>query len=206
MNNLELWEKGRRPDPDHLKWVGVGRGYTTAEAQYQVEKATALFGPYGIGWGIDELVYDVITNGNDPIMVILKGQFWYKYQDQDGRFPMVTCKTWSADDDLMKKVATDLQSKCLSKIGIDADLFKGLWGKAGSKKPVVDKVVYLGADPANDIPSAKKADISLCMKLMDELDDTTRGKAVDMMEAANWNHFAVRLMIAKLEAKKQEVK
>lgn len=239
-NNLYLWERGRKPDPDHLKWVGVGRGYTTADAQYQIEKTTEIFGPYGAGWGIDNLEYEVIYGQGEqslnkttgeilpqaafpvPIMVILKGELWWKevtgcrelMNDKGiitattmtevlipaGRFPLVTSMVWSQDSDLMKKVSTDLQSKALSKIGIDGDLFKGLWGKEGSKKGGGDPVVYLGAQPLLDVPRAKSSDITAMRMAMDKkgLTEEQIKKTETMLDDLNWNHFAVRAVIKKL--------
>jgi len=204
-DNLSLWNLGRRPDPDHLKWVDVGRGYTTAEAQYQVEKATRLLGPYGIGWGMEYPKYEVIYDIGKPVMVILMADFWYKYMGEDGRFPLVNSIIWKGDDpDLLKKLGTDWQSKALSKIGIDADLFKGLWGKKGSKKPEMHEVVYLGKSPLNDIPAAKESDHAKVNELLDELNSDERKKANDWLEEQQWNHFAVRTMIKKLSERKEK--
>lgn len=239
-SNLYLWEQTRKPDPDHLKWVGVGRGYTTADAQYQIEKTTKVFGPYGSGWGIDNLQYEIVYGQGEPqkdkngmivgppaafpvpIMAILKGDLWWnevKGQARTmsngivtmplmeevlipaGRFPLVTCKQWAQDDDLFKKLSTDLQSKMLSKIGIDADLFKGLWGKEGSKKGSGDPVVYLGTQPLLDVPRAKEIDLLALLKAMDDkvLTDEQKDKAKAMLDDLNWNHFAVRAMAKKLK-------
>lgn len=199
MSNLELWERGRRPNPDHLKWVGVGRGYTTAEAQYQVEKATEIFGPYGIDWGINNLKYSVIYQDDTPVMIFVEGLFWYKWKGEIGEFPMIANKVWSADDDLVKKVTTDLQSKALSKIGIDADLFKGLWGKAGSKKPPVDKVVYLGSNPTLDVPRASSHLANKVHVLLSEVEPDKSAEIIKWLDGENWNHFAVIKAISKLE-------
>lgn len=243
---MYLWERARRPDPDYLKWVGVGRGYTTADAQYQIEKVTAIFGPYGAGWGIDKLEYDVVYGPDKPsfdkesgqtippaafpvpVMVILKGELWWnevrgqrEVRSESGiitqtlmpetiipagRFPLVTSMVWSQDSDLLKKVSTDLQSKALSKIGVDGDLFKGLWGKEGSKKGSLDPVVYLGKQPLLDIPKAKQVDIDELHSAIKKkgLDDEQSGKVYQILDGLNWNHFAVRTMVKKLSEKSEK--
>ena len=55
--NLKLWESVCITDPDMVKKERLsGRLITAIDPQYQRRKATEVFGPYGIGWGVRDAV------------------------------------------------------------------------------------------------------------------------------------------------------
>ena len=63
INNMEIWEKVSNTNPENTKQVNARGGFTAIGAQTQVKKATQLFGPIGIGWGIEEERITVPSDG-----------------------------------------------------------------------------------------------------------------------------------------------
>ena len=122
---MTLWEKVSETNPQHTKSVNQRGGFTAIGAQYQVKKATEMFGPIGIGWGVKNEVFTPMANG----MALYQSEFWYKSQDGDGSFPINSSiamqKGGRIDDDFAKKVTTDALTKGLSKLGFNSDIFEG---------------------------------------------------------------------------------
>ena len=50
--NLKLWNKLEKTNPDHTKKVpsDYGKMITTIDAMHQIKNMTAAFGPIGKGW------------------------------------------------------------------------------------------------------------------------------------------------------------
>lgn len=132
MSNLSLWNSVSKTNPAHTKEVSKGRRKFTAICpQSQIESATEQFGPYGLGWGLKDITRDFDTLRCHDL-AIFSGVFWFKRNDEKGEFEISTSlslfidknKTM-LDTDICKKAETDLVTKALSKIGFNADVFKG---------------------------------------------------------------------------------
>ena len=89
-------------------------------------------GSYGKTWGFKniELTYDLVDKG----LVIFKAEFFYP----DGSFPAINTISiyrdnaqTKLDDEFAKKVETDSLTKCLSKLGFNADIFLGQFDDSG---------------------------------------------------------------------------
>jgi len=126
-DNLELWNKVEKTDPNHTKKANVaGNKITCIAPQYQILNATREFGSYGVKWGWKSLDLDYSLVSKD--VIVLKGVFFYP----DGEFPIINsmklfkdnAKT-KIDDDFAKKIETDALTKALSKLGFNADIFMG---------------------------------------------------------------------------------
>ena len=125
--NLELWNKVEKTDPKHTKQANVkGNKLTSIKPQYQIYNATNQWGSYGGKWGFKniELGYEL----KDVGLVTFKAIFYYP----DGEFETInTISYWrdnaktKLDDEFAKKVETDSLTKCLSKLGFNADVFMG---------------------------------------------------------------------------------
>ena len=89
----------------------------------QIEKATEVFGPVGVGWGWS--VSDPILPNNDT--VAFKISLWHGNKDQVvEQFGQAALTAGSrADNDAFKKAVTDGLTKCLSYLGFNADVFLG---------------------------------------------------------------------------------
>ena len=51
IKNTTIWDQVCKTDPRHTKKVNQRGGFTAIDAHYQVQRATEVFGPVGIGWG-----------------------------------------------------------------------------------------------------------------------------------------------------------
>ncbi len=167
--NLELWKSVETTDPEFTKKVNQRGGFTAIAAQSQLMKATEVFGPFGVGWGVSR---ESIEKWEDVGLAVYQANLWYYYNDKVENLPKLhefpihsSIKYHSngrVDDDFMKKVATDALTKGLSKIGFNADVFMGkfddnkyvnqLTNMNGTwKKKVVDAAETLNADDMSTI-------------------------------------------------------
>ncbi len=127
MNKMELWNRVCKTDPNHTKKANVkGNNLTSIKPQYQIMMATEEFGSYGATWGFKDITlsYDLIDKG----LVVFKAEFYYP----TGSFPAINTISvfrdnaqTKLDDEFAKKVETDSLTKCLSKLGFNADIFLG---------------------------------------------------------------------------------
>ena len=88
--------------------------------------ATEQFGAYGSTWGFKniDITYDLLEKG----LVVFQADFFYP----TGTFPAINTISiyrdnaqTKLDDEFAKKVETDSLTKCLSKLGFNADIFLG---------------------------------------------------------------------------------
>ena len=125
-----IWSKVDTTDPKYTKKVNQRGGFTAIGAQYQLKKATELFGPFGKGWGVAGESFHHYENDG---LFLYSAMLWYKLEgdEQEHRFPISSSITYRKngriDDDFAKKVATDALTKGLSKLGFNADVFMGMF-------------------------------------------------------------------------------
>jgi len=118
VDNMALWDKVCTTDPTFTKDVSMRGGFTSINPTYQCRLATQQWGPQGAAWGIRDIRWEF--HGNS---IIMAGTFWYP----GGEFVQVVDDQWKDGDDTMKKCLTELQSKALSRLGFNADIFSGRW-------------------------------------------------------------------------------
>lgn len=133
--SLELWNKVSKTDPAYTKKIVIGaRKFTAIDAQYQLKKATELWGMYGETWGVKNLQFKPIQLGEETLLTLF-AEFWYPKGSFEIAASVLLAKhgidyktkqaTLKIDDDAYKKVLTDLTTKALSKLGFNADVFLG---------------------------------------------------------------------------------
>lgn len=138
--NLSIWQKVDKSDPSQLKKVNQRGGYLSIDAYPQIKKATEMFGPMGIGFGLKDISYSIVTgdisNRDNPDkrgeILILESTFWYRYPDSNimGYIPMFNqgeFGTSFSNDETFKKLITNSISKALSYLGFNYDVFCGSW-------------------------------------------------------------------------------
>lgn len=148
--NLAIWTAVETTNPAHTKnFSGRAGGFkgTAMNSTWLAQRATELFGPCGIGWGmtvLDEqyikgaplLAPDGITVIGHELVHVVRAKLWYCYEDkrgeieQFGQTQMVMKRNDGrlfTDEEAPKKSLTDAQSKCLSMLGFGADIFKGYY-------------------------------------------------------------------------------
>lgn len=145
-DNLALWRKVQETNPAYTKDFSRGGGFkgTAINPTYSVMKATAFFGPLGIGWGyeiMDESLMvgtPIFANGVAVANVTIhriKLRLWYKHGDETGevihfgqtQFTGQTKNGLTTDEEAPKKSLTDALTKCLSMLGFSADVHLGKW-------------------------------------------------------------------------------
>lgn len=171
-DNLELWNRVSTTRPEHTKAVTFGRKFTAICPQSQRMKATEVFGPYGIGWGIENESFEVVSLNNHQPMLLYRANLWYILRgkdeiEQDGRFPIVSSiqmTQWNKnagefklDDECYKKAQTDALTKGLSFLGFNADVFLGMYDDnryvESLKNPPKEK-----KEPTNELASQTTID------------------------------------------------
>lgn len=126
-NNKEIWNRVCKTNPDHTKHVNQRGGFTSVDAHYQIESATAEFGPVGIGWGYT-VEYGVIE-AKVAMLATADVILWHGSRENcfgpwRGMAEIVDSKG-RVDDDAAKKATTDAITKALSHLGFNADVFLG---------------------------------------------------------------------------------
>lgn len=127
-NNLELWRKVEKTNPNYTKQANVkGNRITSIAPQFQIMNVTEQFGIYGKKWGFKdiELDYSLVSAVG---LVVFKAVFFFP----DGEFPIINSISLymdnartKVDDNFAKKVETDALTKAVSKLGFNADIFLG---------------------------------------------------------------------------------
>ena len=133
MENLRLWRSVEKTPPDMTKDVKFGkRHYTTIDPQWQMRVATALWGPYGMRWGLRNMSYQMVEqhDGDEngrfmTSVVILRADFFYPCNGKQVSFEILNDDRFRAGDDTLKKLVTNTRSKALSWLGFSADVFMG---------------------------------------------------------------------------------
>ena len=130
-DNMSLWNSVCVTDPQYTKRVNQRGGFTAIGAQSQIMEATKMFGPFGQGFGVSD---ERFTSFDMEGLCLYQATLWYKFRFNIGdirEFPIHSSIKYSVngrvDDDFAKKVATDALTKGLSKLGLNADVFLGLF-------------------------------------------------------------------------------
>lgn len=130
-DNMRIWRQVEVSDPKYLKKVSFGRTFTAIDPQYQVMKATEIFGPVGEGWGWESCMETVEAGGQ--VAILAHVSIWHG--SRENKFgPFTGCRTFfkegkkgfSFAEDAPKMAITDGLTKGLSHLGFNADVFLGL--------------------------------------------------------------------------------
>lgn len=186
--NLDLWNSFGKTDPQYTKGANVdGNKQTSISGNYMVKLATEQLGPIGEGWGykiIEDRFDDTrpaMTKINDAPAMLMDGEnivweknhtilieLWhgkpenkiYQYGHTKFRYMKADGSKMIVDNECAKKSLTDAMKKCLSLLGICADVFMGEF----------DDVNYqAAAKTENDLKNADNRDQEYRTKL-DELE------------------------------------
>ena len=149
MNNLKLWNKVEKTNPQFTKQVSFGRKFTAIDPYYQIKQATEQFGLFG-RWGLKDLEYNRIDLV-DNIMFRLTAKFFYTYDDVYSEFEISTSdllltSKGKPDKDFFKKIETDLITKSLSRLGFNADIFMGMYENLAYVDEVARELVLISVE------------------------------------------------------------
>ena len=139
-NNLALWQRVEKTDPQYTKPFSRGGGFrgTAVNGTYLAKKATEVFGPMGIGWGLEILDEELMQgaplgDGAFELVHKVRVKLWYVLDYQRGEVVQFGQTTFVGrnknglytDEEAPKKSLTDAMSKCLSLLGFAADVHLG---------------------------------------------------------------------------------
>lgn len=156
MDNLEYWNKLKRPPASALKPISGGRmnGKTDINPQWRYHAMTEIFGPVGFGWtySIDKQWTETGATGetmafcNVSVTVNRNGE-WSKPVPGTGGSTLIQSEKTGlrSNDEAFKMALTDALSVALKMFGVAADIYAGLWdgakyktdGQSEQKPPVV---------------------------------------------------------------------
>ena len=153
---------------------------TSINPTYMTHKATKLFGPIGIGWGVD-VIDERYVNGSkidehsNVIIHVIKVELWYWYYPPRvrvrpgetvekvrgsithyGSTPFVTARKANntvypfTDAEAQKKSFTDATGKALSMLGFSADVYTGLYDNPEYKEEAKNKIALQNADDKDE--------------------------------------------------------
>ena len=138
MTNKALWDSVKVTDPSAVKPI-TGKSYKgdSPKPYWLIERATDVFGPIGIGWGVVVKSERFERMSDTDVLHVAVVSVWYVLDgvrsetfDQMGgtKAAYMTSKgVLMVDEDAGKKSVTDGMVKCLSMIGFAGDIFSGLW-------------------------------------------------------------------------------
>lgn len=142
--NLNIWDQVSVTDKQfaHPRQLPSGKFLHTINPNYQIKRATELFGPCGIGWGYkvieEKYVRGPLLNTSNPEMGnalshVVRINFWYLEQgsgrrgefEHYGETSVIKTDAYGLvfDEGAAKKSLTDAISKCLSMLGFSSDIY-----------------------------------------------------------------------------------
>jgi len=138
MDNMELWRSVSVTDPAAVKKI-TGKSYqgNSPKPYWIIQRATEVFGPVGIGWGVTVKSERFERMSETDVLHVATVSVWYVWDgkrsetfDQMGGTKacyMTSSNKLMVDEDAGKKSVTDAMVKCLSMIGFAGDIFSGMW-------------------------------------------------------------------------------
>ncbi len=135
--NKKLWRAVFTTDPSAVKEI-TGKQYkgNSPKPYFLIERATDVFGPCGIGWGIQVLNERYERFDKNESLHIATVKLWYMLDGKRGEIEQMGQTRASyitkdgkfiVDEDAPKKSVTDAMVKCMSMLGFAGDIFSGRW-------------------------------------------------------------------------------
>ena len=126
--NYYIWDQAKSTDP---KWTTpfpkFGKTMTTIDPMSQIMCMTGLFGPVGKGWRFKNTYTYTDKNVFAEVIVQWKdNDQWYAYGPISSVCALYK-KAGTLDDEAPKKAATDALTKAFSYLGLNADVFLGMF-------------------------------------------------------------------------------
>lgn len=136
MENMKLWDSVKVTDPKAVKAI-TGKQYkgNSPKPYWVIQRATEVFGPCGLGWGV-EILSERFERFGDEALHVAQVRVWYEFDGKRGlieQMGQTRAEYTSAggkhivDEDAPKKSVTDGMVKCLSMLGFAGDIFSGQW-------------------------------------------------------------------------------
>lgn len=214
MNKKELWDSVKVTNPSAVKPI-TGKPYkgNSPKPYWLIERATEVFGPIGIGWGVTVKSERFERMSDTDVLHVAVVSVWYVLDgvrsetfDQMGgtKAAYMSKNGQIVDEDAGKKSVTDAMVKCMSMMGFCADIFSGLWDDSKyvewAAEQYAEKPPALSAEQVANIEaliSEVKANKSALLKWVSDRAGFEVSKLENAPEAA-YTHI-----IKSLEAKRK---
>jgi len=190
-DNLSLWREAFTTDPRHVKPI-TGKQYqgNSPKPYWLIERATEVFGPVGIGWGVTVKSERFERLSETDVLHVAVVSVWYVYQgqrsetfDQMGGTKAAYKTSKGAlmiDEDAGKKSVTDGMVKCLSMIGFAGDIFSGMWDDS----KYVEQALQFYEDKEAPVPADRRAELDeLALVMLDAQEQGREMHAVELYYA-----------------------
>lgn len=201
MSNMKLWDSVKVTDPAAVKRI-TGKPYqgSSPKPYWLIERATEVFGPVGIGWGVVVKSERFERLSDTDVLHVAVVSVWYVLDgkrsetfDQMGgtKACYLTGKgVLMVDEDAGKKSVTDGMVKCLSMIGFAGDIFSGQWDDskyvewAGEQyRPAPDVAAILKGIATSSTLSLLKTNFTHAMQMLDSVHHESVISAKDKRKA-----------------------
>ena len=171
--NTRYWDDLKRVPPEHLKGFQRAGGFkgTAVKPMWTIHKMTEVFGPCGLGWGMDMPQFQMVPAG-DELLVYCTVGIWHGKDEITGhrvygvggdKVRVAQSSGLKNDDEAFKKAYTDALTNACKMLGAAADIHMGLWdgNKYTDDQPVERDVFGLaqgtkGASKAGSKPEYEK--------------------------------------------------
>lgn len=141
MNNMEIYQRFRAVPMEAQKTITGGRlsGMTDINPMWRIKCLTEQFGPSGVGWAVDNVVYtkERMESGETAAFCTLDlriktDEGWSQAIHGIGGSMLVAKEKAGLrlDDEAYKKAYTDAMSVACKALGIGADIY---WSKDATK-------------------------------------------------------------------------
>lgn len=174
MENKKLWNKVCVTAPHAVKAI-TGKQYkgNSPKPYWIIERATDVFGPCGIGWGIEVVGERFERFGDTESLHIAHVKVWYVLDGKKGVIEqmgqtrasyMSGAGKFIVDEDAPKKSVTDGMVKCLSMIGFAGDIFSGQWDDSKYVEWAAEETARRESPPPPTINADQAIEISDLIK------------------------------------------
>lgn len=149
-SGLRIWEQVQTTDPAYTRRFTRPSGFegTAINPTYLVRKATEVFGPFGIGWGVELISESFVeghvigypaAEGGAPVRAVVhvgRYEVWYELDGKRGSAKHYGQTTFVGrstsgeiytNEEAPKMSQTDAMCKALSMLGFGADVHLGLY-------------------------------------------------------------------------------
>jgi hypothetical protein len=134
-DNLRVWDALSKTDPKHTKPFNRSGGFkgTAIKPIWIIRQLTDQFGPCGVGWGINEPVFQVVP-ADGEILVYCTVSAWHGDKANtlygvggDKVQAKRSSGTPFCDDEAFKKAFTDAVNNAFKFVGVGADIHMGMF-------------------------------------------------------------------------------
>ncbi len=160
-DNLAIWNKLGRTDPDQTKTFQRGGGFkgTAIKPIYTEQKMTEVFGPCGICWGFTEPRFELVPASDGQTAVYCWLSLWYIHEGVrsepipgvGGDFVVIKQRDGlRTNDEAFKAAFTDAIGNAMKHLGMSADVHMGLFDDSKYVRSLrEDKEPAAGSIPAS---------------------------------------------------------